>query len=170
MSSFASSYIPTTDSAVTRTKDTLKNDSTVINTNNFCLQMQYSPLGDNVGTPYIWGTYVDASNSTSIFHDGTNFVFRKRIAGVNYDSTIAYDYDANEIIKIGVRASSTAGIDIFVNGTKGTNNANTTAIQKGTTYEIGSDGNGGNQANGLIKTFKYFSSVLTDATLIRGTQ
>ena len=61
---------------------------------------------------YLWGSYVDANNSTSILHDGTNIIFRKRISGTNYDSTKALTYTAGTTYTVKATASDSAGIMI----------------------------------------------------------
>lgn len=102
------------------------------------------------GTIYLWGTYVDANNSTSILHDGTNLIFRKRIAGVNYDATIANVFVSGTRYKM-CASWGAAGTTIYLNGTAGTPNANTTAAQIGTTMQFGADGNSAGQPTAEIR-------------------
>ncbi len=91
------------------------------------------------------GTYVDASNYTAVLSDGTNLIARKRIAGANHDATIAWIRTAGIVAKVGWRFDTVNGSDIWLNGTKGTNDATLTAAQIGTNFQVGSDGNGASQ-------------------------
>ena len=154
--SFASTYIPTTTTAVTRNA-TVGNYPVTSNlpTNNAQIQLEWTPLQESMGTVYLWGSYVDANNSTSILHDGTNIIFRKRISGTNYDSTKALTYTAGTTYTVKATASDSAGIMIAVDGVDGTGHANTTAMQLGSTFGVGTDGNGGGQASSAIRNLEH---------------
>jgi hypothetical protein len=163
----ATSYIPTTTTAVTRNIDRLSNVvSGNLPTNDATISFQWTPSVAAQGTVYLWGSYVDANNSTAILHDGTNLIFRKRIAGVNTDATIALAYAAGTTYKIAARASSTAGQDIFLNGVKGTNNATTTAMQLGANMEMGNDGNGASAQVGSFKDLRTYFVPKADSQLV----
>jgi hypothetical protein len=88
----------------------------------------------------LWGTYVDASNYTAILHDATNLIFRKRIAGVNYDATIANAFTSGTTYKMAASWGA-SGSTIYLNGVSGTPHANTTAAQIAATMQFGADGN-----------------------------
>lgn len=164
--SIATSYIPTTTVAVTRNVD-LDSYATSGNvpTNNVTLSMTWTPQASPSanGTVYLWGSYVDANNYTLVFHDGTNIVVRKRIAGANTDATKALAYTSGTSYIIAARFSSTLGIDVFVNGVIGTNHANTTALQLGATFQIGADGNGTVSGVQTIKNDRVFPTALSNA-------
>lgn len=154
--SFASTYIPTTTTAVTRNA-TVGNYPVTDNmpTNNAQIQLEWTPLQAGMGTVYLWGSYVDANNGTSILHDGTNIIFRKRISGTNYDSTKSLTYTAGTTYTVKATASDSAGIMIAVDGVDGTGHANTTAMQLGSTFSVGTDGNGGGQASSAIRNLEH---------------
>lgn len=161
---FASSYISTTTAAVTKNIDVDSYSvSGNVGTNDQTLVTEWAPIAASMGTVFLWGSYVDASNYTAILHDGTNIIARKRIAGVNTDATKALTYVKDTVYKIAARFSSTAGIDIFVDGVKGTNHVNTTALQLGSAFQLGADGNGANSAYARFRNHKCFGSALTDS-------
>ena len=141
LGSFASSYIATTTVAVTRNADV----EAVSTSGNIAaaagsVYLEYTPTHTPSGTIALWGTYVDASNYTAILHDATNLIFRKRIAGVNYDATIANAFVSGTTYKA-CATWGTSGTSITLNGTEGTPHANTTAAQIGSTMQWGADGN-----------------------------
>ena len=96
-------------------------------------------------TVFHWGTYVDASNYTAVLSDGTNLIARKRIGGSNHDATVAFTRTVGTAVKYGARFDGVNGVDIWLSGTKGTNDSTTTAAQIGTSFQEGADGNGANQ-------------------------
>ncbi len=136
-----SSRIATTTVAVTRNADV----EAVSTSGNIAaaagsVYLEYTPTHTPSGTIAFWGTYVDASNYTAILHDATNLIFRKRIAGVNYDATIANAFVAGTTYKA-CATWGTSGTSITLNGTEGTPHANTTAAQIAATMQWGADGN-----------------------------
>ena len=149
---FRSSAIRTTTATATRDADDLS--YTVagnVESADGSIAISWTPQTTlHGGDQYIWGSYVDANNYTAILHDGTNFVFRKRIAGVNYDATKVQVLVAGTQYDLVATFSSTTGIQIEVDTVAGTGNANTTALQLGSTFEVGQDGNGGNPAWGWL--------------------
>lgn len=163
----ASSIIETAGATATRVSDRLRYDvSGNLTTTTGTIILSYTPTFDALtgNTIFLFGSYVDSSNYTAILHDGTNFIFRKRISGTNTDATIASSFVSGTTYKIGVRFG-TSGQDIWVDGVKGTNNANTSALQLDTVFEIGSDGNNANHAYGSIKNISIYNSALSDATI-----
>lgn len=164
--SFATSSIPTTTVAVTRNLDLdVYATSGNVNTNNVTISGTWTPNAAvaSMGTTYIWGSYVDANNYTRIFHDGTNIIARKRIAGVNTDATKALAYAAGTSYIISARFSASSGIDIFVNGVIGTNNSNTAALQLGATFQLLADGNGVVAGSSELKNDRVYPVALSDA-------
>jgi len=141
LGSFASSYIATTTAAVTRAADA---DATPTASNILAaastVYLEFTPDHTPSGTIALWGTYVDASNYTAILHDATNMIMRKRIAGVNYDATIANAFSANTTYKV-CGSWGASGATVTVDGTEGTPHANTTAAQIAATMQWGADGN-----------------------------
>ena len=166
-SSFATSFIETIAAEVTRNKTELTHSSSGIPINDYSGLLKFTPYAISQGTVFLLASYVDASNYTAILHNGTNLIARKRILGVNYDATIALTYVANTTYSIGWRFDSATGIDIFLDGTKGTNHTNVTDCQIGSTYQVGADGNGANHANGSYKKDAIYPKSLPDTELIR---
>jgi len=166
--SFASSYIPTTTVAVARNASVAQYVSAGnLPTNNFTVYGESEfPLVPAAGNYYLFGTYVDANNGTAVLWDGTNLIARRRIGGVSSDATIALTPTAATVFKWAARFSGTSGTDIFLNGTKGTNEAVTTACQIGTNFQIGADGNGANQPFATARAKVIYSRALSDSRLM----
>lgn len=141
MSSFASPYIKTVTVAVARNADVDQYPTTagpIAAAGSIALD--FTPYHAPSGTIALWGTYVDASNYTAILHDATNLIFRKRIAGSNYDATIANAFVSGTTCKIAATWGA-AGTAIYLDGVAGTPHANTTAAQIAATMQVGADGN-----------------------------
>ena len=172
MSSFATSYIPTTSAAVTRTAD---QDTQAIQVNVYTgsIKLEFIPNHgvSSLGCP-LWSSYIDASNYSAIFHDGTNMLFRKRIAGTNYDASIALTYVASQLIKVAVSWSN-VNINIAVNGVLGTANTNTLPLQLSSIQRIGAleflkQANNVDEVrvDGGVKNVAYYPIVLSTSTLV----
>ncbi len=141
LGSFATPYIPTTTVAVARNADVDQYPTTagpIAAAGSIALD--FTPYHAPSGTIALWGTYVDASNYTAILHDATNLIFRKRIAGSNYDATIANAFVSGTTCKIAATWGA-AGTAIYLDGVAGTPHANTTAAQIAATMQVGADGN-----------------------------
>ena len=141
LGAFAGPYIPTTTVAVARNADVDQYPTTagpIAAAGSIALD--FTPYHPPSGTIALWGTYVDASNYTAILHDATNLIFRKRIAGSNYDATIANAFVSGTTCKIAATWGA-AGTAIYLDGVAGTPHANTTAAQIAATMQVGADGN-----------------------------
>lgn len=141
LGSFATPYIPTTTVAVARNADVDQyptTDGPIAAAGSIALD--FTPYHAPSGTIALWGTYVDASNYTAILHDATNLIFRKRIAGSNYDATIANAFVSGTTYKVAATWGA-AGTAIYLDGVAGTPHANTTAAQIAATMQVGADGN-----------------------------
>ena len=145
---FATSVIITEGASTTRNKDDLSYPTTNIPVS-IEDEIHWTPTAAGQGTIYMSGSYVDASNYTAILHDGTDFIARKRIVGVNYDATLTLAYSADTTYIIKPSFSSTNGVGIDVDGSTGTGDANTTDIQLGATIEIGSLNAASHQTGGI---------------------
>lgn len=102
---------------------------------------------------YIQSTYTDASNETSIFYDGTNITFRKRVAGVNYDATKALAAVVGQTYVICGWLNEDHTSRAQVDGVFGALQTNTAAPVIAATIQVGSR-NGAGQACGEIKNWK----------------
>ena len=167
---FASSYIKNTSSTANATRDMDVLQYQVggnIASNDETIYLEWAPVSipSPMGTVFLWGSYVDTNNYTAILHDGTNLIARKRIAGVNYDAVKALSYFALTKYKIAARFSSLSGIDIFVNGSKGTNNSNTSGLALGANFQIGADGNSANSGWGNFANIVTYGEGLSDTQL-----
>ena len=161
---FRSSPIPTTTAAVTRNAE-IDAYATASNLNAaaMTIALDFIPEADAMGTVYLFGSYVDADNGTAILHDGTNIIARKRIGGVNADATIALDYDANTVYRVVARFDAANGVDVWLDGTKGTGDAEDAACQLGATFQVGADGNSLQQACGSVRRLSVYPQGLSDA-------
>ncbi len=160
---FPTSYIPTTTAAAPRNAD-IDAYATAGNLNGaaMTIALDFIPEADAMGTVYLFGSYVDANNGTAILHDGTNMIARKRIGGTDYDATIALDYDANTVYRVVARFDAANGVDVWVDGTKGTGDTEDAACQLGATFQVGAY-NSLQQACGSVRRFSAYPQGLSDA-------
>ncbi len=164
---FKSSRITTTTVAVARPADVDQGVSSGnVPTNDFAVygETAFNPVPTSASY-YLWSSYVDANNSTSVLWDGTNLIARKRISGTSHDATIALTPSAGTVVKWAARFTSTTGTDIFLNGTKGTNDTTNTACQIGAAFQINADGNGANQPYATDRFSRIWISALPDGVL-----
>jgi len=161
---FTTSPMPTAGATATRAATVPSFNTAGLRTNNLSEKFTWTPAAASQGTRWLWGSYLDANNYVGVLHDGTSLIFRKRIAGVNYDATKALTYVAGTAYNIGFRLSANGGSDIFINSVKGTANSNAASIVYGTTIKLGQDGNGGSLQAGGIKDFRIYSRVLVDGS------
>lgn len=129
------------------------------------IYMEFTPRHAPSGTIALWGTYVDASNYTALLHDATNLILRKRIAGTNYDATIAMAFISGTTYKV-AGSWGAGGVKVFKTGVKGTDHANTAAAQIASNMQLGADGNGAQQPFACIKNQKTYLVQLPDATVV----
>jgi hypothetical protein len=137
-------------------------------TNDFVWYLEYTPLGQH-GTFILMESYVDAGNLTALYHDGTNLIMRKKVSATDRDGQYSsFSYTRGTTHKIAGRVSSTNGVAVFADGTKGgTENANTDAAQIGATLEIGYRDTGNTlHASGYIKNVQIIHRDMTDAELV----
>lgn len=169
-SSFCTSYIATTTASVTRNADILAYAvSGNLNTSDGAISLTFTPNHNAVGTIFLWGTYVNASNYTALLNDATNMIFRKRISGVNYDATISNGFVKDTTYKVAC-SWSRLGTYIAIDGIAGTANTNATTPQMGSTFQIGADGNSLQQPTAGIDNFKTYKNSLSIYELINVTQ
>ena len=138
-----------------------------INAASGAIIIQFTPQRVPAGTvAYLWGSYTDANNQMALWHDGTNLIGRKRIAGVNYDATIALAYLNGTTYKAAMSWDTIVGTDVFLGGVKGTNNANLTTAVVAATMQVGADGNGANQPFFCERLISIYAVRPSDATLL----
>lgn len=163
--SYATSYIPTYGTSVTRNADECDNggDSTIFNDNEGVLYAELS-------------TSFEASSgvkSLSVQYDGNNYVaiyFRDnnnlsaRVVGSGNVTQVDTSYATNTLYKIAVSYNST-NVKFYLNGTQvdiETTNTLPTSLNK-----LSFDRGGGNATNmnGKVKSLAYFNRALTDTEL-----
>lgn len=165
LGSYATSYQATTTAAVTRNKDVL-DDQVASNLTAAAgsVAFQWTPSHAPSGTVALAGSYVDASNYTALLHDGTKYIFRKRIAASNYDAELTAAFVSGTTYDIALRWGA-SGTQIAVDGVLGTAHANTTAAQLGTRWQWGADGNSAQQAGAAFKEKRLWTKSLNDIDL-----
>jgi len=163
---FMSSPIPTTTIAAQRNADVVQGVSAGNLPSTHSGTMQVTPsVAMGTATVFHFGTYVDASNYTAILSDGTNLIARKRIGGANHDATIAWARTAGTVAKVGWRFDTTNGCDVWLNGTKGTNDATLTAAQIGAAFQVGADGNSLQQDFCMHRLQVIYPAALSDSRM-----
>jgi len=161
LGAFATSYNPTAGASTTRNKSVLPYNLTP-NTNDITVAASWTPSEDSGATHFIFASYSDANNYIALMYDGTDVIFRKRIAGSNNDATKTTNIVTGTTYRVVGRLDSSAGVDVWVDTVKGTTDVTTTNAVVGTSIEIGSDGNGANQSAMTVKEVPYYTSALTD--------
>ena len=170
-SSYASSYIPTSGSAVTRVSDACNNggNEQVINSTEGVLYGEVKYLSNDIGL----GKY----SPISISGGTTNFVTFRHQGGVsNRLSIFIYvnnvekfvlitsAYNLNNYVKIAVLYSS-SGSKVFINGTVAYTDTINSSFPSNTLTEV--EGfQGGDYFKGNIKDLRVYNTALTDAELI----
>lgn len=158
--------IPTTTAAVARNAGILSTPTSGnITAAAGTIAFEFTPGHASSGTVYLWGSYVDANNGTYLLHDATNLIFRQRIAGVDTDATIALAFVSGTTYS-GAFAWGADGQKIAVDATLGTPHANTTAAQIAATMQLGSDGNGANQAGMAFKMNYILQRQASDSEMV----
>jgi hypothetical protein len=164
-SEFATSYIPTTTAAVTRAATTLSDSTSgVLLPALFGFDFVFNPPATGM-TGVIWGTYVDANNSTQLIVNPTTVVFRKRVGGADTDLSFTYTHTADTLVRI-VGHQDGVGMSLQVADVgdaepTAQTNTNTTGLQIAATMEFGSDGNGANRLNDNFLSAKISDEVLS---------
>lgn len=156
------SVIVVEGSSFTRNADNLEYPSTYLPSTDYVFSFDWTPSAENQGTMYLISSYLDASNSISIWHNGTNVFVNKRVSGVAYNASKSLSYTSGTTYNIKGRYDSVNGVDVWVDGVKGTNNSNTSDSVLGTTIEIGFQGAGNNQI-GWIDDFTIYKGIFTDS-------
>ena len=170
-SSYASSYIPTSGSAVTRVSDACNNggNEQVINSTEGVLYGEVKYLSNDIGS----GVY----SPISISGGSTNFVTFRHQGGASNRLSIfiyvnnvekfvlvTYTYDLNNYVKIAVLYSS-SGSKVFINGTVAYTDTINSSFPSNTLTEV--EGfQGGDYFKGNIKDLRVYNTALTDAELI----
>ena len=161
--SFPSTPISTEGTTVTRPATVLSETSAGrIRANGQIYDLAITPTAVQDGS-YLWGSYVDANNGLFLLSAGGVFVWRKRVAGTDYDATSTISYTADKLYRVQRYVSADGSTGIRVQNVTDAGafeafqaNADTTDAVLGTTFEIGSDGNGANQF------FANYSRDITD--------
>ena len=168
--SYATSYIPTSGSAVTRVADACTNggNEQVINSTEGVLYGEVKYPSNDIGS----GKY----SPISITGGSTNFVTFRHQGGVNNRLSIfiyvnnvekfvvlTTAYDLNNYVKIAVLYSS-SGSKVFINGTVAYTDAINSSFPINTLTEV--EGfQGGDYFKGNVKDVRVYNTALTDAEL-----
>lgn len=165
--SFATSYIPTTDSATTRTIDTCNSagNSTIINTSEGVLFAEIAALANdsslrdisinNNSTDRILLSYLNSSNRIAMqFIDGgaSQFTLQFDGATITNFNKIAIKYKSSDYA-------------LWVNGSERATNTSHTNALAGLDRINFDRGDGGDDFFGKCKQLMYFDTILTDAEL-----
>jgi len=163
---YATSYIPTVAATVTRNADIVTNQTANnIKSTSGTRFTTWTPKHPPVGTFYLFGSHVDASNGTYVFCTDTTLTLRNRVGGFNYDSTVTFNY-VSGFTYIVVPAWGSKGLQVFAGGIAGTLNPSALPLQLGVNLDEGSDGQGLRQCGGNIKRIKVSPKRLTDLAIL----
>lgn len=163
----ATSFIDTTNSPVSRAADFVSGPTAgILLTNNMSGVLTVNQTVTATSLVVYLSTFdTDANNFFTIVNNGTNFFVRKYIAGPQYNATFVGSATAGNQYKIGWRISSTTGMDIWVNGVKGSNLSNTSDVTISPTVYYGVQKTLGLNANANIKDIRVFHTELSDTQM-----
>ena len=169
--SYATSYIPTSGSAVTRVEEVCNNggNDQVINSTEGVLYVEIEGFEDDNENRYI--SLCDGSNSNSIrifyYREGATVFFRKSVNNVGVITASVGSINKSELTKISIRYNSTS-FDIFSNGVKVSTNLNSDTFSNNTLNTINFTDDNGITAPflGNIKDVRVYNTSLTDQELI----
>lgn len=157
---FATSHIYTAATTVPRTADSGFTYPNYIPANNFTIAVTVTfPQPNMDGGLYLFGSELDANNGVYLLSSGTQIVFRKRLAGVNYDATFNLSPAPLTRYKI-VAEHKNSGMSVYVNGVKGTDNSNGNDAKWGQTFTIGQKGDGTGHSFCYHRDFMSWKSAL----------
>jgi len=162
---FSTTPIPTTSASVARNADDLSYTWPSGLVNDFVMVFDWTPEAVSQGTIWLVGNYT-ADNTVGLLHDGTNIIARKEISTTENDATKALAYVAGTTYSVKARFSSTAGVDIWVDDTKGTGDATATDATVAATFDVGNDGNNASYQAGAIKNLVIYRGNLSDAQVV----
>lgn len=116
-------------------------------------------------TEVLWGSYVDADNYTQILLNPTDITLRKRVSATSHDAVLTYSHSTTGFRLQAYWSDAGLGVTVLEDGGSWetwATDADTTAAQLDSTYELGSDGNNLNQAAGFLGgtsgKFKVFTA------------
>ena len=167
--SYATSFIPTSGSAVTRAAETCigAGNDQVINSTEGTIYAEQKSLETN----FTYNYFVSVSDGTNnnrleIRQSATGFQFLWRVGGTYQSQIVKTNAPFTSAIKFALIYSST-DIKFYVNGSLvGTINS-PTLYATGTLDNIEfADGSGSNNFRGIVKECKYYNTALTDAQAI----
>ena len=119
--------------------------------NDFSVSFEYTPAVSGTDIRWLCMCYVDESNHLGVFTSGTSMVFRVKIAGVNYESSITFTAAPGVTNSVMATVSSTVGKRITLNGAPGSLNTSTLNAVPGTSLAAGQR-NSANYITGQIKS------------------
>jgi hypothetical protein len=167
--SYATSYIPTQGSSVTRNADAceLTNVADRINSSEGTIYGEQKSLETNFSYNY-FASVSDGTNNNrlEIRQSSTGLQFLWRVGGTYQSEITKSNAPFTSFIKYALRYSST-DIKFYVNGSLvGTINS-PTLYASGVLNNIEfADGIGGNNFRGTVKELKYYNTALTDSELV----
>ena len=169
--SYATSYIPTSGSVVTRNQDACNNggNEQVINSTEGVLYAEIKGFENDNVNRYISLCDGSSLNSIRIFYynDGETVFFRKVVNNVSAIVSTTTAINQSELTKIAIRYDSTS-FDIFSNGVKIITNSNSDTFANNTLNTINfTDSNGTTSPFlGNTKDVRVYNTALTDQELI----
>ncbi len=168
--SFATSYIPTSGSTVTRNKDEANNsgDSSLINSTEGVLYAEIAALADDsIARNIALGNGANLQNTVEIYYDTGSQSIRFRIRAnnsliVNSGTSLT---DRTQFAKAAVKYKS-GEIKGFINGVQVLSATDSFTFSNSLSELAFDRGNGSNEFFGKVKSVAVFKEALTDAQLI----
>ena len=168
---YATSYIPTSGSTVTRNQDIFTRDGigSLINSTEGVLFAEIASFGTGSATQYISITN-DASSSYGLrilYHTNGSVYFQKYVNGTRTTNLATSSITITDFNKLAIRYNSTT-VDVWANGVEILTNADTNAISSGTLNRLGFDiGDELNPFYGKVKQLQVYDTSLSDEQLLQ---
>lgn len=116
--------------------------------NDFAIRMIVVPRASGQSGAYLFGSYVDSSNYTSLYVQPGSIILRKRVSSVNTDATVTLTNSIGVPIDLVLVSTAAGGMQIsartfsstwgsFTNGTVNSSSAAKANAQIGSTYQLG---------------------------------
>ena len=166
---FATSYIPTSGSTVTRNKDQANNsgDTSLINSTEGVLYAEIAALADDSIARNIALSSGDRTNTVEIFYGTSTNQISLKIRANNSNVTVQNRTvsDRTQLVKVAIKYKS-GDVEFFINGVKEVDRTDSFTFSSSLSELAFDRGDGSDEFEGKVKSVAVFKEALTDAQLI----
>jgi len=159
------SVIFTTTVGVQRNRDEEGYSTANLPISDLAIKLKWTPEESGQSTPRILGSGTAGNNRVLIYHNNTNFIVIRTISTVSHTATLTLGYSEKVTNEIKVRIGA-EGLDIWVDGTKGTGDATVGDAEFAATMYLGADWDAGFQQSCQVDDLIVCDGVFTDAEMV----